>query len=109
MQSRCEELVSKAKRIIAAHPNYTVAEIAKECAVSESALYAAFCKHSDKSMNETKKMVVMEAARQQLVSTDLSVEEISRSMNFSSSTYFRKCFKDYFGISPSQMRKSYKI
>jgi AraC-like DNA-binding protein len=56
-------------------------------------------------MHEVKKSVIMEAAKDLLVSTDQPVEEISRMLNFSSSVYFRKCFKEHFGISPRQMRK----
>ena len=100
------ELVEKVKSIFVEHPNYAVGDIAKACAVSESTLYSAFRRYGDKSMHEVKKGVIMESAKDLLVSTDHPVEEISRMLNFSSSVYFRKCFKEHFGVSPRQMRKN---
>ena len=97
--------IDKVKRLIVSNPEYTVREIAKECAVSESTLYSAFKKHSDKSINEIKKSVIMEKARELLIVTDYPIEEIGRRLRFSSSSYFRKCFKEYFGSSPMEMRK----
>jgi transcriptional regulator GlxA family with amidase domain len=47
----------------------------------------------------------MEKARELLTSSDLSIEEIARKLNFSSGAYFRKCFKEYYNASPREMRK----
>ena len=108
-QDRQTELIEKVKYLLALHPDYAISDIAKECAVSESALYSAFRKHSEKSIHEIKKGIIMEASKNLLVSTDYTIEEISRRQNFSSSVYFRKCFKEYFGLSPREMRKTYSI
>ena len=35
----------------------------------------------------------------------LSIDEISQKLNFSTDRYFSKCFKEYYGISPSEYRK----
>ncbi len=99
-------LVERAKRYIVANPAETVSEVARALAISESALYAAFAVHSEISINTFKKETVLKRARELLISTDLSVEEISRMLNFSSGAYFRKCFKEYFLTSPREMRKS---
>ena len=48
-------------------------------------------------------------AAELLVSTDDSVEEISRRLSFSSGAYFRKCFKAHFGLSPRALRKKHEI
>lgn len=103
------ELIEKASRLIAENPSLTVKEIAKACAVSESSLYFTFKHHSDKSLGDIKRSVIMEKSKELIVSTDRSVEEISRILNFSSSAYFRKCFKEFFGVSPREMREKYKI
>jgi len=99
-------LVERAKRYIAANPTETVRDIARALAVSESALYLAFAAHSDISINDFKKETVLRRAKELLVSTDLSVEEIGRMLNFSSGAYFRKCFKEYFSLSPREMRRT---
>lgn len=102
-------LVEKVKRLILEDPRLTAHELAKRCAVSESALYASFKKGSDKSILEVRNEIIMERARELLISTDDSVEEISRRLAFSSSAYFRKCFKAHFGVSPRVLRKRYEI
>lgn len=38
----------------------------------------------------------------------LSVDEISQKLNYSSSRYFSKCFKDFMGISPYEYRNNHK-
>lgn len=98
-------LVDRAKRYIAEHPECSVGDVARACAVSVSSLYSAFSKHSDKSINDFKKETVLKRARELLVSTDLSIEEIARKLNFSSGAYFRKCFKEYFKRAPREIRK----
>lgn len=103
------ELVERVTNLILSNPSLTVSELAKECAVSDSTLYSAFRAHSEKSINEIKRTVVMERAKALLISTDYSVEEISRSLEFSSGAYFRKCFHETFGISPRQMRQNTEI
>ena len=105
-QTKQSALIEKVKDLLGLHPEYTVGDIAKACTVSESALYATFRKYSDIGIHEIKKGVIMEKAKDLLITTDYRIEEISRMLNFSSSVYFRKCFKEHFGISPREMRKS---
>ena len=109
MTFRCKghmaETVDKVKRLIVGDPHLTTKELAKKCALSESALYSLFKKHSDRSINDIKRAVIIEKAKDLLISTDRPVEELSRMLGFSSSAYFRKCFKEHFGISPREMRK----
>ena len=52
-----------------------------------------------------KQEILCEKAVQLLTTTDLSVEEISNRLLFSSSSYFRKIFKKYTGKTPRQIRK----
>ena len=101
------ELIDRVERLLLSDPALTVRELAHRCAVSESALYSAFKRHSDKSIGEVRHAILMEQAKKRLLSTDDSIEEISRALNFSSGAYFRKCFKEAFGISPREMRKSF--
>ena len=99
------EIIDKVKRLIASNYNYSVRDIAKECKISESSLYSIFKKHSDQSINDIRKAVLMEKSKEMLISTDIPIEDISQQLNFSSSSYFRKCFKEHFGISPREMRR----
>jgi transcriptional regulator GlxA family with amidase domain len=106
---KARELINKATEIMSKNPKVTVKEIARLCAVSQSALYSAFKRHSAKSLGETRSQILMKKAKNVLISTDLPIEEIAENLDFSSGAYFRKCFKDYFGISPREMRKNHSL
>ena len=99
-------LIERVQRLILENPQASISEIAKSCAMSESSLYSIFKKYGEKSIKEMKTAVIMEKAKELLVSTDRTVEDISRTLGFSSDAYFRKCFKDIYGISPRAFRKS---
>ena len=45
----------------------------------------------------------LEKARQMLQSTDMTISEVAYSVGFSAPSYFTKCFRDEFGISPSEL------
>jgi two-component system, response regulator YesN len=47
----------------------------------------------------------MQAAKNLLLTTDLSIEEIAKETGYQTSKYFIKLFKDYEGITPSKYRK----
>lgn len=106
---RTREIVKKSKNYLIAHPNAGVAELAKCCAISEAALYAAFKKASGITPNTMKNQLLLEKAKNMLITTDSPIETMSSTLGFSSPSYFRKKFKDYFGITPREMRKKYRI
>lgn len=108
-KNKNEILIENAKKFIMSNINANVADIAKAMAVSESALYLAFRKHSSVSINEFRMSVILERAKDLLISTNISIEELCRRLAFSSSSYFRKCFKSYFGKSPKQIRNNYGV
>ncbi|MBQ3015149.1 MAG: helix-turn-helix transcriptional regulator [Clostridia bacterium] len=103
------ELVRRARSVLTAEPRISNSELARRCAVSESALYLAFKRHSDVSINTYRTGVLMDSAKEQLISTDIPIEELSERLGFSSPSYFRKQFRSHFGISPREMRKQYKF
>ena len=50
-------------------------------------------------------MVIMDA-KSQLKSTDMTIQEISYSLNFPNVSFFGKYFKRYVGASPQKFRNS---
>ena len=104
-KDKTNEFLIRVKQYIAKNPNESVAKIAKRFAVSESGLYSIFKKHSDKSIGEYREAVVMNNAKELLISSDTPIEAISDKLGFSSSSYFRKRFKAHFGSSPREVRK----
>ncbi len=106
---RSAEIVEKAKGYIQLHPFAKNDEIARGCAVSQSALYAAFQKSSEETLNALKNRFLLEKAEDMLIATDKPIEYVSDILRFSSVSYFRKKFKQHFGMSPREMRKKQSI
>lgn len=84
---------------------FRIADVAKHCDVSESTLYTVFKRTYHKTPVEMKQMILCERASELLTATNLSVEEISGRLCFSSSSYFRKIFRKCTGKTPLQVRK----
>lgn len=108
-QSRSAEITETVKKEIAAHPQEKMAQIAKRCAMSEAAVYAAFKKAGNSTPNDERNKMLVEKAKDMLISTDESVENVSDALGFSSPSYFRKKFKAYFNLTPTELRKKYRI
>lgn len=106
---RTKEIVELTRNYLINHPYAKTAELAKHCAISEATLYSAFQKSSDVSLHQLRCNLVLEKAKDMIITTDNSIEYISDLLQFSSTSYFRKKFKHYFNMTPTEMRKSYRI
>lgn len=106
---KSREIVGKARNYWLSHPHANASEISENCAVSESALYAAFKKATGDTPNAMRNQIMLEEAKNMLICTDSSIEYISSYLGFSSSSYFRKKFKNYYGMTPKEIRKKYRI
>lgn len=84
---------------------FTMKDVAAHCEISESGLYPIFQKVFQKTPLEMKQEILCEKAVQLLTTTDMSVEEISNRLLFSSSSYFRKILRKYTGKTPREIRK----
>lgn len=107
--SRSDEIVEQTRNYLINHPYASVPEMAKNCAISEAALYLSFQKSSDITPNQLKNKILLEKAKDTVITTDRTIDSVSNSLGFSSTSYFRKKFKEYFGITPKEMRKQYRI
>ena len=87
-------------------PFASMSEVAAACHVSESWLYTVFKESLHISPNEMRQKILCEKAEELLLSTGLSVEEISNELQFSSSSYFRKILKKHLGKTPSDIRRT---
>lgn len=89
-------------------PSLTVAEYARLLEVSESLLYQYVKKASGKTPNRLRQEVLCHRARELLIATGYTVEEICDRLGFSSSAYFRKVMHSVFQKTPSELRKEGK-
>lgn len=107
-KSRSQRIVDRAADYIRSNPGCSVSEVAQHCKVSECTLFLKFRKHFGKTPVEFRHRILAEKASALLAATDLSVEEISSRLGFSSSSYFRKVLKAETGKTPTQIRKKYR-
>ncbi|MBQ3124166.1 MAG: AraC family transcriptional regulator [Clostridia bacterium] len=105
-ESKEQAFIRLIKTCIRKNPHLSLAEIAKQCYISEPYLYSLFKKNTQTSPNEYRQKFLCEGAIEFLVTTDKKIEEISRIMGFSSSSYFRKVFKKHTGKTPGEIRKN---
>ena len=106
---RTREITERTKEYLIQNPFAKTSELANNCTVSEAALYSAFHKASDVTLNQLRNRILLEKAKDILISTNKPIEYISDLLQFSSTSYFRKKFKQYFNMTPTEMRKRYRI
>lgn len=84
----------------------TILNISKGTNISKSVLYKNFRISFDCTVKEYINRKRVEKSEELLTNTDLSIEEISQAVGFSSASYYSKIFKKYTGISPLRLRKT---
>ena len=86
--------------------NFKVEHITSKIAMSRSPFYKKLKNLSGLSPNEFIRMVRMKHAVQLLTKSDKNISEIAYEVGFSSPKYFRLCFKEQFGVTPSEFGKA---
>ncbi len=84
----------------------TISEIAENTFISKSTLTKHFQKELSMSVNEYIYDLVMSGAEYMLATSDVSMQEISEKFGFYDQFYFSRRFKEKFGQSPREYRKS---
>lgn len=82
----------------------TVEQIADSANISKRECYRCFREIIGKSPIEYLTKFRLASALYQMTRTDDTLKNISRSCGFESPGYFNKCFKKYYGVSPTQYR-----
>lgn len=103
-----DELISAIAEYLSIHydQNDSVNALAKMCHLSESQLTRRFLKLYGLSPIAYKNQIRTHVARELLFHTDLSLEEISLRLGYTSYTDFYRMFKKNFSLSPSEYRKT---
>lgn len=87
----------------------TVSYLAKLCNFSDSYFYARFKRATGVTPIEFKNRIIISKAQQLLVDCpNMTIEELSGELGFSSSAYFRRVFKEMAHMSPREFRKNEK-
>lgn len=86
-------------------PNLSVGAIAKFANTSETHLRRIFKAHINITPVQYITFIRLENAKQMLLNSNYSIEEISKSIGITDTYYFSRLFKKEIGISPSAYRK----
>jgi ABC-type sugar transport system substrate-binding protein len=81
----------------------SVEDLAADMNLSRVQLYRKVKAVTDSSPVEILRTARLKRAYQLLVTTDKNISEVAYDVGFTAPSYFTKCFKDEFGISPSDL------
>lgn len=81
----------------------SVEELGAEIGLSRVQLYRKVKALTGRSPVELLRTARLQRARQMLLTTDKTIAEVAYDVGFSAPSYFTKCFRDEFGISPSEL------
>jgi len=79
-------------------------QLAKDLDVSHSTLHRRLKKATGKTISQYIREFRLEKAKEFLKEENITAAEIAYKVGFASTTYFNKCFHDYFGTSPGEYR-----
>ena len=86
----------------------SISQIASQMNMSHSTLYRKIKALTNLTANEYIRKVRMKVAEKLLLSNQYSISEIMDKVGINSSSYFRQCFKDEFGMNPSDYLQKLK-
>ncbi|MDR1918418.1 MAG: response regulator [Tannerellaceae bacterium] len=104
-----EQLIRKAIEYTEANianPDFSVEELSRELGMSRVHLYKKLSSLSGKTPIEFIRVIRLKRAAQLLEESRLTVSEIAYAVGFNNPKYFRKYFKDEFGVLPSLYGRS---
>lgn len=87
--------------------NFTIHDYAKMCNLSESRFSHQFTEIIGVSPKQYLIITRIEAAKELLISSDLTVLQISEAVGIFNQNYFSRIFKKYTKLSPTEYRKLY--
>lgn len=84
---------------------FNVDQLADQLCVSRSKLYRQISTDFEMTPADLLRTMRMESAERLLKTSQLSVAEVAYKVGFASHKYFSRCFKDHFGVAPTDVRR----
>ena len=106
-----DDFMQKAIEIIEgdlSNTSFEVNELYVSMQMSKSNFYRKLKTITDLSPNELIRFIRLQKSTQLLIAPDLSVNEIAYEVGFNTPSYFTRCFKQQFGIAPSEYKAHYE-
>ena len=88
------------------NPEYQIKELSDELFISERQLSRLIKKYYNMTFVERKNYLRTENAKNLLLTTELSIDEISEKLGYSDRNSFTFSFKKITGLSPAEYRKN---
>ncbi len=106
-ETKAMEIAQKAKAYIDQHfasGTLSTEDISRELLVNQTYLRKMFKSEAGMTLTEYITKVRMEEAKTLIQQSEYKLSSISEAVGYSDSGYFSKCFKKYYGSSPSSFR-----
>lgn len=87
-----------------ANENYGIEDLAHEMGMSHSSLHRKLRSATNQNISQFIREVRLKKAKELLLNEDLTASEIAYRVGFGSPTYFNKCFHQYYGCTPGELR-----
>ena len=108
-QSHSKVIAEKARLYIQEHytnGTLSVSEISRELYINQTYLRKMFKEEMGMTLLEYLTKYRMHMAKQLLLTTDYNHSQIAELVGYNDVSYFSKCFKKYYHVSPKQMTKN---
>lgn len=83
---------------------FGVEDLIREMGLSHSNLHRKLKSISNQTISQFIREIRLKKAKELLLNEDLTVSEIAYRVGFGSPTYFNKCFHEYFGYAPGELK-----
>ncbi len=83
---------------------FGIEELSMKMGMNRMSLYRKIKLSTNKSGSQFIRELRLEKGKELLENEDITVSEVSYRVGFGSPTYFSKCFRDYFGVAPGELR-----
>jgi AraC-like DNA-binding protein len=103
-----QAFISKLTEIVLANltdANFNVEKLAKKAGITRITLYRSVRSIKRQDISQFIRGVRLQRAMEMLQNHEGSVADIAFRIGFGSPTYFIKCFHDYYGFPPGEVRK----
>ena len=106
-----ERLIQKALECIEKNMDnteYAVEELSRDLGMTRMNLYRKLQSITGNTPSDFIKSIRLKRAAQLLQGSQLTMSEVADRVGFSSASYFTKCFKETFGLLPTQYAENHK-
>jgi len=106
-----EKFVKKAVALVEANidnSDFLVEDLCREMGMSRVYFYKKILALTDKTPSEFIRFIRLKRAADLLEKSQLYVNEVAYQVGFNDPKYFRKYFKEEFGLSPNEYKKRFE-